>query len=141
MGAEIGYLGWLLGSPTMPGCAGECEVHGPSHKIREEVWCLMHVSKAAALSCRGLKLSGGGLGAKPGDRLAALSGHSLKAGLSPWFLCSPLHSPVLANCLTILGAWLFSGRSGRRLEEPRTLPVLATCSVAQVLSGRGPEAT
>lgn len=69
------------------------------------------------------------------------SGHSLKAGLSPWFLSSPLRSPVLANCLTILGAWLFSGRSGRHLEEPRTLPVLATCSVAQVLSGRGPEAT
>ena len=65
------------------------------------------MSREEVLPCSGPGLDGGRLGARLGDRLAALSGHSLKAGLSPCFLRSPLCTPELENGLKILGAWLF----------------------------------
>ena len=41
----------------------------------------MHVNREEALPCSGLGRGGGRLRAELGDTLAALSGHSLKAGL------------------------------------------------------------
>lgn len=100
------HAGWRLGSLAMPGWGGQA-TWWLVHRAREgsivpaaEGPCCPAVGQGSLVVALGVQL---------GDRLAALSGHCLKAGLSPWFFNLLLCTPELENGLKILRVMAFLG--------------------------------